>query len=107
MLVMWSRIVINSILSLSYFANISVIFIFTFMRIIYNVLSATDSLITLSRIEICRRPFVDVDFYQHKRAVLSLYICTGLLVGTYMCDHFISSMMYLRRSKPLTHSSVA
>ena len=107
MLVMWSRIVIPSPLSLSSFVNISAIFIFTSMCLIDTVLSATDSLIVLSRIEICRRPFVVVDFDQHTHTVLLLYIFTGLLVGAYMWEHLISSMMYLRRSKPLTHSSVA
>ena len=107
MLVMWSRILTNSILFLSSFVNISAIFIFTFMCLIDTVLSATDSLVALSRIEIWRRPFVVVDFDQHTHVVLSLYICTGLLVGAYIWEYFISSMMYLRRSKPLTHSSIA
>ena len=77
------------------------------MCLIDTIFSATNSLIALYRIEIYRKRFVIVDFDQHTHAVLSLYICTGLLVGAYMCEHFISSMMYLRRSKPLTHSSVA
>ena len=77
MLVMWSRILTNSILFLSSFVNISAIFIFTFMCLIDTVLSATDSLVALSRIEIWRRPFVVVDFDQHTHTVLLLYIFTA------------------------------
>ena len=99
--------VMNSVVSLSSFVNMSAMLIFPSMWLIETVLLETDSLMAFSRIVICLRPFVVVDFDQHTHALLSLNTCMGSLSGIYMCFVPMSHIICCRRRSSLTHSSVA
>ena len=73
--------VMNSVVSLSSFVNISAMLIFPSICLMETVLLDTDSLIAFSLIVICLRPLVVVDFDQQTHALLSLYTWMGSLFG--------------------------
>ena len=102
-----SLIEVNVEVSLSSFVKISAMLCKPAMCLMQTVLSKTDSRMAFSRMVMCRRPFVVVDFDQQTQALLSLKICIGDCVSRKMEAVAESVMRCCRRRMAFTHSSVA